>query len=157
MLLRIFCVFFVFSNLSYANENEHNINELLNAFHQAAAKAEMKSYFSLMSQEAVFIGTDPSERWTKNEFKSFVEPIFSQGIGWLYIPQERNISLINNEQVAFFDELLINEAYGLCRGVGVVIKTTDGWKISQYNLSIPLPNEIANDLIKQIKSFKDKK
>jgi len=31
--------------------------------------------------------------------------------------------------------------------------TDQGWKIAQYNLSIPMPNAIAGDLVKQIQSY----
>jgi len=128
-----------------------NINKVLNSFHQAAANADEKAYFDSLSEDAIFLGTDASERWTKNEFKAFVVPYFSKGQGWLYTPTKRNINLIEKGQVAFFDELLSSESYGTCRGSGVLIKTKQGWKISQYNLSIPMPNGIAKALVKQIK------
>ncbi|PKG86171.1 protein with SnoaL 3 domain, NTF 2 superfamily [Colwellia sp. 75C3] len=140
-----------------AANDEKNIAEVLNSFHQAAADAQAEPYFNLMSQDAIFLGTDASERWSKEEFKAFVDPYFLKGTGWLYIPTERNISLVKQGQVAFFDELLLSETYGTCRGSGVLIKTNQGWKISQYNLSIPMPNGIAKALVKQIKSFEPSK
>lgn len=136
-----------------ASSDEQSIAKVLNSFHQAAADAQAKPYFNLLSQDAVFLGTDASERWSKDEFKAFVVPYFSKGTGWLYTPTERNISLVKQGQVAFFDELLFSESYGTCRGSGVLIKTEQGWKISQYNLSIPMPNGLAKALVKQIKSF----
>ncbi|PKI14027.1 nuclear transport factor 2 family protein [Colwellia sp. 12G3] len=136
-----------------AASEEQSIAKVLNSFHQAAADAQAKPYFDLFSEEAIFLGTDASERWSKEEFKAFVVPYFSKGTGWLYTPTERNISLVKEGQVAFFDELLFSESYGTCRGSGVLIKTKQGWKISQYNLSIPMPNGLAKALVKQIKSF----
>jgi ketosteroid isomerase-like protein len=140
-----------FSTLA-ANDKQ-SITKVLNSFHQAAADAQAKPYFNLMSQDAIFIGTDAKERWSKEEFKAFVIPYFSKGTGWLYTPTERNISLLEQGQVAFFDELLFSESYGTCRGSGVLIKTDQGWRISQYNLSIPMPNGLAKALVKQIKSY----
>lgn len=136
-----------------AVNDKQSITKVLNSFHQAAANAQAKPYFNLMSQDAIFLGTDASERWSKEEFKAFVMPYFSKGTGWLYTPTERNISLLEQGQVAFFDELLFSEVYGTCRGSGVLIKTAQGWKISQYNLSIPMPNGLAKALAKQIKSY----
>jgi ketosteroid isomerase-like protein len=136
-----------------AASEEQNITNVLNSFHQAAADAQAKPYFNLLSQNAIFLGTDASERWSKEEFKAFVVPYFSKGTGWLYTPTKRNINLLKQGQVAFFDELLFNKIYGTCRGTGVLIKTDQGWKISQYNLSIPMPNGLAKALVKQIKSF----
>ena len=140
-----------------AVNDERNIAKVLNSFHQAAAEAQAKPYFNLMSQDAIFLGTDANERWSKEEFKAFVAPYFSKGTGWIYTPTERNISLVKQGQLAFFDELLLSETYGTCRGSGVLIKTNQGWKISQYNLSIPMPNGIAKALVKQIKSFEPSK
>jgi len=140
-----------------ANLEKNSINKLLNSFHQHAANAEAKPYFDLLSQESIFLGTDASERWTKEEFKAYVVPYFSKGQGWLYTPTQRNISLLETEQVAFFDELLDSETYGICRGSGVLIKTLQGWKISQYNLSIPMPNGVAKALVKKIKVFEHNK
>jgi ketosteroid isomerase-like protein len=141
------------SFIALAANDEESIAKVLNDFHQAAADAQAKPYFNLMSQDAIFLGTDAKERWSKEEFKAFVVPYFSKGTGWLYTPTQRNISLIKAGQVAFFDELLFSESYGICRGSGVLIKTAQGWKISQYNLSIPMPNGLAKALVKQIKSF----
>ena len=133
------------------------INGVLNNFHQAAADAQAKPYFNLLSQDAIFLGTDAIERWSKAEFKAFVVPYFSQGKGWLYTPVERNISVIKQGQVAFFDEILFSKSYGTCRGSGLLVKTNQGWKISQYNLSIPMPNGLAKALVKQIKAFEQNK
>ncbi|ALO33858.1 protein with SnoaL 3 domain, NTF 2 superfamily [Colwellia sp. MT41] len=142
---------------AFAATDEQSIAKVLNNFHQAAANAQAKPYFNLLSQDAVFLGTDASERWSKEQFKTFVVPYFSKGKGWLYTPIERNITVIKAGQVAFFDELLFSDSYGTCRGSGVLIKTTQGWKISQYNLSIPMPNGLAKALVKQIKAFEQPK
>ncbi len=129
------------------------IAEMLNAFHQAAADANGDRYLNLLSDNAVFLGTDASERWTKKAFKAFVLPYFNKGKGWLYIPKERNISVLKMNEIALFDELVYNAKYGLCRGSGVVVNTGSGWKISQYSLAIMLPNKIAGNITKQIKNY----
>lgn len=160
-LLVVVIIFALTSGLlsvaTLAANDEQSIETVLNSFHQAAADAKAKPYFDLLSQDAVFLGTDATERWSKDEFKAFVEPYFSKGKGWLYTPVERNISLIKQGQIAFFDELLFSESYGTCRGSGLLVKTDQGWKISQYNLSIPMPNGVAKALVKQIKVFEQSK
>jgi ketosteroid isomerase-like protein len=128
------------------------IDKALDAFHQAAAQADGKTYLNLLTQDSIFLGTDASERWTKAEFTAFVEPYFKQGKGWTYRPTDRHVSLFNQGKMAFFDELLDNDKYGVCRGTGVLVKTDQGWKISQYNLSIPLHNAIPLDVVTQIKA-----
>jgi len=133
---------------------DREIDKTLNEFHHSAAQADMHSYFNLLTKDAVFLGTDGKERWTKAEFKAFVEPYFSKGQGWLYSPKERNLTKTAMADVVIFDEILENEHYGECRGSGVVIKTKAGWKIAQYNLSIPIPNLIAKEVVQDIKKHK---
>ncbi|MDG1752787.1 MAG: nuclear transport factor 2 family protein [Thalassotalea sp.] len=130
------------------------VNQTIDRFHLAAAEANFDEYFKLFSDDAVFLGTDGNERWTKEEFKTFVIPHFSKGKGWLYESTKRNISLIEGAEVAFFDELLNNNNYGQCRGSGVLIKVDNEWKILQYNLSIPVPNELSDNIVGLIQNAK---
>jgi ketosteroid isomerase-like protein len=150
----------LFSCSAHANEkvaltNHHNIEQVLKSFHQAAANSNSKAYFDLLTADAVFLGTDATERWEKPAFKAFVEPYFSKGRGWAYTPTEQNISLSQDGETAFFDELLVNENYGQCRGSGMLRLTAHGWKIAQYNLSIPLPNALAKEVVATIAEHKE--
>jgi len=129
------------------------VNKTLDQFHQAAAKADFDSYFALIANDGIFMGTDAKERWTKQEFKAFVKPYFTQGRGWLYRPTKRNISPTASKDLVIFDELLENSNYGQCRGSGVLIKTAKGWQILQYNLSIPVPNDISGTIVGKIKQY----
>lgn len=129
------------------------ISETLDAFHAAAAAADGKTYFSLFAENGVFLGTDKKERWPLADFKAFAEPIFAEGQGWTYVMTERHIELSPDGGTAWFDELLRNEAYGTSRGSGVLVKTDDGWKITQYALTFPIPNELAVGFTRQIKAF----
>ncbi|TXK75832.1 nuclear transport factor 2 family protein [Mesonia sp. K4-1] len=54
-------------NLSAQNA-EKEITQVLDNWHNAAAEANFKTYFSLMTDDAIFIGTDPTENWNKKEF-----------------------------------------------------------------------------------------
>lgn len=147
----IFCCFFMMTFQLFADDKV-NIAESLNNFHQAAADANTEMYFGLLTDNAIFLGTDATERWTKQSFKQFVAPYFSKGQGWLYVPSDRHITLLGDGVTAFFDEALFNKSYGQTRGSGVLVKTKQGWKIAQYNLSIPMPNALAKTLVKQIKA-----
>ena len=140
--------------LSFFSSANEDIEQLLNKFHQAAAEANYEQYIELLADDAIYLGTDSGERWTKSEFSAFVKPYFSQGRGWLYQPIERHISATQVKEIVFFDELLLNKNYGRCRGSGLLINTVQGWKILQYNLSIPIPNAIAGDVVEDIKEFR---
>ncbi len=155
--LWIVLIMMSFSLSAQEVDSEQAISRVIDAFHQAAAKADAKQYLNLLSNDAIFLGTDGSERWNKKQFTDFVLPYFNQGKGWLYLVKDRNISLLKDSSVAFFDEILENKNYGYCRGSGVLIKTNQGWKISQYSLSILVPNDIADRVIEQIKHYEQQK
>ena len=129
------------------------IHQVLNQYHQAAAQADGEMYFGLMTEDAIFLGTDKTERWTKEQFVQFAMPYFKQGRGWTYTPKKRHVTVMLSGEVAFFDEVLENKKYGMCRGSGVLVNTESGWRISQYNLAILVPNDVADKVIKQIKAF----
>jgi hypothetical protein len=99
------------------------------------------------------MGTDATERWSVDQFEAFAEPYFSQGRGWTYTKTERHISVSTEGTTAWFDEILWNEAYGTCRGTGVLLLTDHGWRIAQYNLSILIPNDLTRDFATRIKEF----
>lgn len=134
------------------------INSTLNQFHDAAAKADGKRYFSLLTDDAIYIGTDAGERWTAAQFRAFAEPYFAKGTGWTYKPRERHVTVadIPCRCVAWFDELLDSESYGTSRGTGVLTLKNRSWKISQYALTFPIPNDLAHGMTDQIKAFEAK-
>lgn len=130
------------------------IGTVLDDFHLAASEPDSNRYFSHFTPDAVFLGTDASERWNVSQFKQYAHPHFSQGRGWTYIAKERHISLSGAGDTGWFDERLHNEKYGEVRGSGVVVKGNDGiWRISQYNLAFPVPNELASELVEKVKSL----
>ena len=129
------------------------IAKALDQFHQAASEADGETYFGLLAENAVFIGTDGSERWTKAQFEQFASPYFAKGTGWTYHPRDRHVQLSADGKVAWFDEMLDNQSYGECRGTGVLVLTENGWKIMQYHLTIPLPNDLAKDIVQQIRAY----
>ncbi len=134
-----------------ASVDEQVVSYVLDQLHDAASKADGERYFSLFAPDAVFLGTDATERWTKKEFQAYAKPHFDAGTGWTYHMRKRNIFIDDDASTAWFDEVLHNEKYGECRGTGVLVKLDDGWKIAQYNLMFPIPNDIAADVIKMIK------
>lgn len=131
------------------------INQLLNAWHDAAARADFEDYFGMMAEESIFIGTDPTENWTKPEFKTWSKPYFDKGKAWNFDTLERNIFLAEDCQLAWFDELLETQM-GICRGSGVVIKENGEWKIKHYVLSIEIPNENVSEVTALKKDFDSK-
>jgi len=123
----------------------------LDGLHRAAAEADETAYFDLFAPDAVFLGTDPAERWTREEFRAWAHPHFASGHGWTYSVVERHLELAPDLATAWFDERLSNASYGECRGTGVLRRLDGGWKVAQYNLTIPVPNALAGELVRRIR------
>ena len=134
------------------NEKEA-ISLVLNNWHKDAAQANFDAYFNAMSNKSIFIGTDAGENWNFEAFKSFSKPHFDKGRAWNFTAFERNIYLNNDTNFAWFDELLDTQMK-ICRGSGVLKKENGECKIAHYVLSIAVPNENVDALVK-IKSKKD--
>lgn len=133
---------------------QENIQQLLDDWHRAAAEANYEVYFELMAEESVFIGTDATENWNKQEFMKWSKPYFDRGKAWSFSALERNIFTGEDEQIGWFDELLDTQM-GICRGSGVVVKENGKWKIKHYVLSIAIPNENV-DAVTSLKAAFDK-
>ena len=56
-------------------------------------------------------------------------------------------------KLAWFDEKLDNEKYGRVRGTGVLRLTDEGWKLVQYSLSFPIPNDITLAVAEIVRGF----
>lgn len=153
MLLRIAMILLLLQIGSVHASDKAEIDNVLDDLHRYAANANMKAYFSLYNEDAVFIGTDASETWTLEDFKQYASPVFSSGKGWTYTPVERQITVAKSAQTAWFVEMLHSETYGTTRGTGVLVKSEDQWKIAQYHLTIPIPNAIARDVTSTIKAI----
>jgi len=139
----------------YILQYDEPILMTLDSFHAAAARADGAAYFRLFADDGVFIGTDASEHWTVAEFRAYAEPYFSQGKGWVYTPRavSRHVTFSSSGDVAWFDELLDSASYGTSRGTGVMVYKSGEWKIAQYALTFPIPNDLAKELTAKIRKF----
>ncbi len=126
---------------------------VLTNFHQAASEAAWDKYFSLLTDDSIFIGTDVGERWDKPTFRGYA----SKTKGWTYTKRERHIDISTDGNTAWFDEILDNLNYGTSRGTGVMIRTNNGWKIIQYHLTFPIPNDLAAGITQEIQTFEARK
>ena len=146
----------LFTTLGQAQINavdKSAINNVIDSWHQAATDANFSSYFNLMTEDAVFIGTDASENWNKSEFKEYAKPHFDKGKAWNFKSLQRNIYFSKDKKTAWFDGLLDTQMK-ICRGSGVLIKVKKEWKIAHYVLSIAIPNELSKEVI-QLKTTSD--
>jgi ketosteroid isomerase-like protein len=133
-------------NQSTATDREQII-ATLDQFNEAAANADFDRYFDFFTDDAVFIGTDATENWNKKNFMTWAKPHFDKKKTWNFKSIDRHVYFGNNNDVAWFDELL-STRMKICRGSGVLIKKGNHWKIQQYVLSMTIPNSETDTVIK---------
>lgn len=129
------------------------VEATLDRFHRAASAADGEAYFDLFHPDGVFLGTDATERWTVAEFREYARPHFERGRGWTYTPLERHVTIGAGGATAWFDERLHNEGLGETRGSGVLVLVGGHWKVAQYNLTIPVPNDLADEVVERIRAL----
>ncbi len=121
---------------------ERAVAAVIDDWHAAAAAADEDRYFGHLTEDAVFLGTDPAERWTKAQFRVYAHPYFAKGKAWSFRSVRRAVSFSRDGSVAWFDEDLATPNLGPGRGSGVLVYDGTGWRIAQYDLSVPIPNTV---------------
>ena len=106
---------------------------------------------------AVFFGTDAEERWPYAEYVALLQPLFEQGVKIVNRPVEQNVFVAQDGDMAWVDETLDKPRYGEMRATGVLRNTDDGWKIVQFHLTFPIPNEIVPDVVKLTRAAKKRR
>jgi hypothetical protein len=133
-----------------ATLDESSIATVLDDWHKAASAADEQRYFAHFAADAVMMGTDATERWTRDEFRQWAKPHFERGKAWSFKAAKRFVTLSPDGSVAWFDETLETAELGPCRGSGVLVRQGNRWLIAQYNLSVPIPNEAFKEVKKVI-------
>jgi hypothetical protein len=131
------------------------VAKVLDDFHDAAAVGDEKRYFAILPDDAVFLGTDGTERWTGAEFRKFSMPYFQRDSAWTYVCLRRHVEVDAGGGFAWFDETFDNAAYGECRGSGVMMRRGDRWVLRQYHLTVPVPNDVTRAVAARIRAFQD--
>ena len=133
------------------------VSSVLEDWHAAAAAADEARYFGHFTQDAVFLGTDATERWTRDQFRAWAKPFFARGKAWSFRALSRHVAFSRDGQVAWFDEALDTPNMGPARGSGVLVREGAGWRLAQYNLSVPIPNALLDGVVKRIAQEHGKK
>lgn len=134
-------------SMSEKKQLKETLNTFLDDWHLAASQANYANYFDKMAENSVFIGTDASEIWSKKQFENYSKPHFDNRKAWDFKALERNIYLNETGNFAWFDENLQTNR-GTFRGSGVLEKTENNWKLKHYVLSVPIPNDDMNEVVK---------
>lgn len=124
-----------------------SLNTLMNNWHKAAATADEKVFFGSMAADGIYIGTDATEKWKRDEMRKWSKKYFDQDSAWDFTTIDRTFYLSDDEETAWFEESL-DTWMGVCRGSGVLELTKVGWKIKHYHLSVAVPNDNVDAYLK---------
>jgi hypothetical protein len=116
------------------------IDSLINVWHHAAAVADENTFFGFMSEDGIYIGTDATERWLRDDLKAWSKKYFDREAAWDFTPLSRTVTIGPGNRVAWFDETL-DTWMGVCRSTGILEMRDDQWKLVHYQLSVAVPND----------------
>jgi hypothetical protein len=131
------------------------VNAFVDGWHDDAAHARL-AFFDKIASDGVYIGTDKSELWHREEFKAWAKRYFERKSAWTFHATRRNVYASADKSMIWFDELLDTQM-GPCMASGVIRKTASGFEIVHYQLSMAVPNEVGGQVTKLIKEFEAKR
>lgn len=127
------------------------INAFVDQWHADAAKAD-PVYFDKMAPNGIYIGTDKSEVWTREQFRAWAKPFFDRKKAWAFTAIKRNVYWSPDQRYAWFDEQLKTQM-GVCQASGVLQHTAGKLEITHYQLSLAVPNPLMDKFTKAIAEF----
>lgn len=133
------------------------IHQLMDAWHKAAAEADADAFYGKMTEDGIYIGTDISERWLRDELRSWAKSAFDKAPAWDFKAKDRVIYLDPNDADLAWLEETLETWMGPCRGSAVLKRTTDGWRIKHYHLAVAVPNDAIDKYLKIIGRKQPKK
>ena len=141
----LFLLFAFMLSVSIAQQKKV-LNKIIDEWHQNAANAAFDAYFDITSDDFVFLGTAPEERWKKKDFMAFCKPYFDKKSTWDFKPSDRLWNFSEDGKTAWFDESLETWMQG-CRGTGILSKNEGKWFLSYYNLHVLIENDKIQEFI----------
>ena len=130
------------------------IGAFIDEWHDDAANARL-AYFDKIAPNGIYIGTDKTELWNREQFKAWAKRFFERKSAWSFKSVKRNIYMSPDKNFIWFDELLDTQM-GPCQASGVMRKTAKGFEIEHYQLSMAIPNEVADKVTKLVKDAEAK-
>jgi ketosteroid isomerase-like protein len=132
-----------------AKDRKADLNAFIDTWHKAAATADAEAFFGLMAPDGIYIGTDASERWLRDELREWAKAAFERDVAWDFKPIKREVYFSKDGQTAWWEEKL-DTWMGICHGSGVVARQDGDWKIKHYHLAVTVPNEKIEDFKKLV-------
>jgi ketosteroid isomerase-like protein len=127
-----------------------SLGAMIDNWHRAAATANADAFYGSMTADAIYLGTDASERWLRDELREWAAFAFERESAWDFKPRNRFVYFSGDKTYAWWEEDL-DTWMGPCRGSGVAQWMDGAWKIRHYHLSVTLPNEKVDGFLELIK------
>lgn len=130
------------------------VNAFIDEWHDDAANAR-PAYFEKIAPNGIYIGTDKTELWNREQFKAWAKRFFDRKSAWSFKSTKRNVYLSADKKFIWFDELLDTQM-GVCQASGVIRRTDKSFEIEHYQLSIAVPNAVADKVTRIVKEHEAK-
>ena len=133
---------------------KRQVNAFVDRWHSDAAHSRL-AFFDKIAPDGVYIGTDKTERWRRDEFKAWARPHFKRKSAWAFKSKRRHINFSKDKSIIWFDELLDTQM-GICQASGVMRRKGRSFEIVHYQLSMAIPNEVGSQVTGLIRGFEAK-
>ncbi|MGM0579133.1 MAG: nuclear transport factor 2 family protein [Bacteroidota bacterium] len=144
-------ILFVISPLFlFAQTPSETINQFMDDWHKAAATADEDAFFGSMTAEGIYLGTDKTEKWTRDEMAKWADEHFQGESAWSFTATDRDVYFSENGKTAWLNEKL-DTWMGVCKGTAVLVLQDNGWKIALYDLSVTIDNDKIDQFLDLIK------
>ena len=138
------------SSIECVEATKERLNKFLDEWHDDAANSR-PAYFDKIAPEGIYIGTDKTERWNRNDFRTWAAEYFAKLSAWAFKALHRNVIIAADGRVAWFDEQL-SSGMGVLQASGVLNIAGAVPEILHYQLSLTIPNGLVGEVTKLIQS-----
>jgi len=135
-----FVLLFILPFGMLAQTSTETIHEFMDNWHKAAAMANEDVFFGSMTEDGIYLGTDKTEKWTRDEMAEWAEEYFQRESAWSFTATKRDVYFSKDGKTAWLNEKL-DTWMGICKGTAVLVLKPEGWKIALYDLSVTIDND----------------
>jgi len=123
-----------------AQQPVDEVNAVLDRWHKSSGEVKYGPFLNVIASDGVILGTDHDERWDKAHVDKFGNQYFNPKNAWTYKYDNRLMHFNADSTTAWFDETFKINTKSF-RGVGVLSKLDNEWKLRQYSMSMSVPYE----------------
>ena len=134
---------------------KREIAAVLDTMHEGFQKKDFKQLESCLTDDGLYLGTDPSQVWSKKQLTEYYDSNGADSGTVTYNLISRNILLSRNNNSAIAIEQFFSGGKSekiMLRGVARLIYRNDEWKINFYSWSMIPRNQDMNKINKALET-----